>query len=71
MSDTHSLTPHLTTPVPEGDVFVHAGDFTKCGRPEEVDMFNSWLGKCQHPLYVYVYMYHAYVTYVCGMATMF
>ena len=46
MSDTHSLTPHLSTPVPDGDVFVHAGDFTKCGRAEEVEMFNSWLGTC-------------------------
>jgi predicted phosphodiesterase len=44
MSDTHSLTPHIKFEVPEGDVFIHAGDFTKCGGPDEVEEFNTWLG---------------------------
>ena len=26
MSDTHSLTPHIKAPVPDGDVFIHAGN---------------------------------------------
>lgn len=30
-----------------GDVFIHAGDFTKCGRKEEVIEFNTWIGKDQ------------------------
>lgn len=45
MSDTHSLTPHLKNPVPDGDVFIHAGDFTRAGRPSEILEFNAWLGK--------------------------
>ena len=45
MSDTHSLTSHINTPIPDGDVFVHAGDFTRAGRPTEVQEFNTWLGK--------------------------
>ena len=45
MSDTHSLTSHINTPIPDGDVFVHAGDFTRAGQPSEVREFNNWLGK--------------------------
>jgi len=48
MSDTHSLTSHINTPIPDGDVFVHAGDFTRAGRPTEVQEFNTWLGKLPH-----------------------
>lgn len=28
-----------------GDIFIHAGDFTKCGRKEEVIEFNTWIGR--------------------------
>lgn len=45
MSDTHCLTSHLQFEIPHGDVFVHAGDFTRCGRASEVEEFNSWIGK--------------------------
>ena len=45
MSDTHSLTSHINTPIPDGDVFVHAGDFTRAGHPTEVREFNNWIGK--------------------------
>jgi len=31
--------------VPAGDVFIHAGDFTKCGSLQEVIEFNNWIGK--------------------------
>uniref|UniRef100_A0A2P2HYZ2 Metallophosphoesterase MPPED2-like n=1 Tax=Hirondellea gigas TaxID=1518452 RepID=A0A2P2HYZ2_9CRUS len=48
MSDTHSLTSRLTVNVPHGDVFIHAGDFTRCGTMEEVKEFNSWLGTLPH-----------------------
>lgn len=44
MSDTHSLTPHIKFDVPDGDVFIHAGDFTRCGSLEEVVEFNEWIG---------------------------
>lgn len=45
MSDTHSLTSHIKFEVPDGDIFIHAGDFTKCGGLEEVVDFNNWLGE--------------------------
>ena len=49
MSDTHSLTSHIKKPIPDGDVFVHAGDFTRAGQPSEVREFNNWLGKVRSP----------------------
>lgn len=45
MSDTHSLIHNIKFDIPEGDVFVHAGDFSKCGHVAEVKEFNRWLGK--------------------------
>lgn len=45
MSDTHSLTQYIKFEVPDGDVFIHAGDFTKCGNLQEVIDFNKWIGK--------------------------
>lgn len=45
MSDTHSLIQNIKFDVPDGDVFLHAGDFTKCGEKTEVEEFNKWLGK--------------------------
>lgn len=49
MSDTHSLTSRLQIDIPDGDVFLHAGDFTSCGSEEEVDEFNTFLGKFYLP----------------------
>ncbi|XP_033223132.1 UPF0046 protein T07D4.2 isoform X2 [Belonocnema kinseyi] len=43
MSDTHSLTPFIKFDIPMGDIFIHAGDFTKCGSLHEVIEFNSWI----------------------------
>lgn len=48
MSDTHSLTPYLKFEIPDGDIFIHAGDFTKCGKLDEVTDFNTWLGTLPH-----------------------
>ncbi|KAK4309551.1 hypothetical protein Pmani_018814 [Petrolisthes manimaculis] len=48
MSDTHCLTSHLQLEIPEGDVFIHAGDFTRCGSAAEVEEFNSWIGSLPH-----------------------
>lgn len=46
MSDTHSLIRNLVFDIPDGDIFIHAGDFTKCGQKDEVIQFNNWLGRC-------------------------
>jgi Icc-related predicted phosphoesterase len=46
ISDTHMR--HHKIAVPEGDVLVHAGDFTKRGSMKDVDAFNTWLGTLPH-----------------------
>lgn len=48
MSDTHALTKHLKFSVPEGDIFIHAGDFSACGSLNEIIEFNEWLGELPH-----------------------
>lgn len=48
MSDTHSLIRNIMYDIPDGDIFIHAGDFTKCGQKEEVIQFNEWLGTLPH-----------------------
>lgn len=48
MSDTHSKIHLMKHGVPFGDIFIHAGDFTKCGEMEEVKQFNEWLGLLPH-----------------------
>ena len=47
ISDTHNRTSRMD-PLPEGDVLIHAGDFTFSGRPEEVVKFNDYLGSLTH-----------------------
>lgn len=51
MSDTHSLIHNIKFDIPDGDVFLHAGDFSKCGQKQEVVDFNKWLGKRNSLLY--------------------
>jgi len=43
LSDTHTLTSKITLPIPEGDVFMHAGDFTRRGLMNEIKDFNEFL----------------------------
>jgi len=44
VSDTHQHFPEI----PNGDIFIHGGDFTYDGRPGAVQDFNNWLGKLPH-----------------------
>lgn len=46
LSDTHGR--HAELDVPEGDVLVHAGDFTARGREREVADFGAWLAAQPH-----------------------
>lgn len=46
MSDTHTM--HGRVKVPEGDVLIHAGDFTKRGKPAEIESFNAFLARQPH-----------------------
>ena len=43
VSDTHNRTDNMS-PVPDGDVLLHAGDFTTIGTWAQVNHFNDWLG---------------------------
>ena len=46
ISDTHSLVENNQPrfDVPDGDILIHAGDFTNQGNLDKVMEFNSWLG---------------------------
>jgi predicted phosphohydrolase len=47
LSDTHQL--HREVDVPDGDIFIHAGDFTMFSESmEAVVDFNDWLGQLPH-----------------------
>mmetsp|Transcript_38230 Transcript_38230/g.62143 ORF Transcript_38230/g.62143 Transcript_38230/m.62143 type:complete len:332 (+) Transcript_38230:469-1464(+) len=46
ISDTHN--DHKRIKVPDGDVLLHAGDFTKFGTEKEIFEFNRWLGTLPH-----------------------
>lgn len=47
VSDTHNL--HDKVVIPEGDVFVHCGDFSGLGSTKETVSFNRFLGTLSHP----------------------
>ncbi|MEM9986004.1 MAG: metallophosphoesterase, partial [Bacteroidota bacterium] len=40
ISDTHGFHHHLQ--LPQGDILIHAGDFSKQGKPEEIHAFLTW-----------------------------
>ena len=49
ISDTHNLTDRSDFPsIPEADILIHTGDFTICGKTEDVIKFNDWLGTLPH-----------------------
>jgi predicted MPP superfamily phosphohydrolase len=48
ISDTHSLN-NPVHPIPDGDVLIHAGDFTMVGRTKEIREFNEFLTSLSHP----------------------
>ena len=48
ISDTHEL--HRGWEVPNGDILIHAGDFSMFSRsPHAIADFNFWLGELPHP----------------------
>lgn len=53
LSDTHEL--HWDVSVPDGDIFVFAGDITFfSGRPSVIADFDDWLGSLPHPFKVII-----------------
>lgn len=41
ISDTHGR--HTELQLPQGDMLIHAGDFSRHGKPQEIRAFNTWL----------------------------
>lgn len=55
ISDTHGMHRQMLHPVPDGDILVHAGDFTLGFDPEdETKDFSAWLGELPHPVKIVV-----------------
>ncbi|MFH4979668.1 hypothetical protein AB6A40_006377 [Gnathostoma spinigerum] len=48
ISDTHEKLGEILTKIPDGDILIHAGDFTDNGEIGEVIKFNSEMGKLPH-----------------------
>jgi Icc-related predicted phosphoesterase len=48
ISDTHSMEMRGHISVPEGDVLIHAGDFSSTGRLEECQSFRNWMNSLPH-----------------------
>ena len=42
LSDTHSLHHHMTEPIPNGDILIHAGDISNKGGEKDVTNFIHW-----------------------------
>ena len=56
ISDTHSGVENKQLPfnIPDGDILIHAGDFTNYGEVDKVKEFNSWLGTLPHTVKIVV-----------------
>ncbi|GAB5365330.1 hypothetical protein AAMO2058_001048500 [Amorphochlora amoebiformis] len=52
ISDTHGR--HRDVKVPDGDILIHAGDFTHFGKKRDLDNFNDWLGTLPHKVRIVV-----------------
>eukprot|EP00040_Diaphanoeca_grandis_P005879 m.34897 g.34897 ORF g.34897 m.34897 type:complete len:233 (-) comp17053_c0_seq1:110-808(-) len=46
ISDTHNG--HRSLTIPDGDILIHAGDFTRFGKEADAIDFNEWLGTLPH-----------------------
>ncbi|MBI5494021.1 MAG: metallophosphatase domain-containing protein [Deltaproteobacteria bacterium] len=52
ISDTHNRLERME--IPDGDVLLHAGDATMAGKAEELEHFNTALGRLPHPHKVFI-----------------
>lgn len=46
ISDTHNR--HRELAIPDGDILIHAGDFSRKGQIEDLIEFNNWLSELPH-----------------------
>lgn len=59
-SDTHGTLGRMA--VPDGDVFIHAGDATIRGSQKEFEQFNEDLGRLPHPIKIFIPGNHDKIT---------
>ena len=52
LSDTHGAKLHR--PVPDGDLLIHCGDFSKLGKEKELQAFSEWFFACPHQNKVFI-----------------
>ena len=52
IADTHCSENEIE--IPDGDVFIHAGDFTGLGKEYEILVFNQWLSTLPHPIKIII-----------------
>jgi len=52
LSDTHGASLHH--PIPDGDVLVHCGDFSKLGKENELIAFREWYFSFSHPHKIFI-----------------
>lgn len=61
ISDTHRKLFIIADRIPDGDVLLHAGDFSNVGLPTDVKEFNDILGKARiHDLYLNMLIINVY-----------
>jgi Icc-related predicted phosphoesterase len=59
LSDTHEL--HRGVKVPDGDILIHAGDFTRFSKSmSAIADFNTWLGELPHRHKILIYGNHEF-----------
>jgi Icc-related predicted phosphoesterase len=58
ISDTHGKQNEFPTPIPDGDVLVHAGDYSVFGKYDETKEFLDWFVKHPHPHKIIVFGNH-------------
>jgi predicted phosphohydrolase len=59
LSDTHEL--HREVEVPDGDILIHAGDFTMFSKSmSAIADFNTWLGELPHRHKILIYGNHEF-----------
>lgn len=49
LADTHTFESEFASPIPDGDVFIHAGDLLREGTLEELASVAPWLQSLSHP----------------------
>lgn len=54
ISDTHNLHDRMISPIPDGDLLIHAGDATSMGRMHEIAAAGAWLRNLPHKHKIFI-----------------